>query len=107
MKDWKDYIVRLSNGEDFCFYPGPFKDIRSLTRTIKVFKVRTIRDCINEDWKTAIAHHQPRIPKGTELEVKDILQNLYGKFIEVDYQEFRYSLDPRNVEYIGSYEIKE
>lgn len=105
MKNFEDYIVRLSDNKDFCFYPGPFKDSRSLIRTIIRFRVKTICECQNEDWKTAIAHHQPRIPEGTELEVKDILQNFYGKFIEVDYQGDRYSLDPKNVEYIGSYEI--
>lgn len=100
------YIVTLSDNKDYCFQPIHFDDIAFLERTYLKFKVRTVKDCINEDWKTAIAHNQKRIPAGTELEVKDILWNLYGKFIEVDYDGERYSIDPKNVEYIGSEKIK-
>lgn len=62
--------------------------------------VETIKDTFEEDWKTAIVHHIPYIPKGERLKVVDVLQNLYGTFLEVSYNNRIYSVSPRNCKYI-------
>lgn len=101
-----DYSANLSDGKLYLFYPGPFKDIRSLARTIRIFTVKTVKDCQDEDWKTAIAQNKPIIPAGTELQVKQVMRNFYGTFIEVEYFGYLYYVNPYNLIYVGSKEIK-
>ena len=64
------------------------------------FKVRTLVDVEDEDWKTAIAHHKETIPANTELEVLNVLNNFYGRWLEVIYNNSHYYIDPSNVEYL-------
>ena len=91
-KSPSEYMVKLSNGETYCFYPS----LR--------FKVRTIESVQDEDWKTVIAQDKEEIPANTELEVLDVLTNFYGRWLEVIYKGLHYYIDPSKVEYVGSIE---
>ena len=97
-----DYMVRLSDGETYYFYPSTNYDPRSLKTVELGFKVRTITSVQDEDWKTAIAQHKEKIPANTELEVLDVITNYYGRWLEVIYNNSLYSIDPSKVEYAGS-----
>ena len=97
-----DYMVRLSDGETYCFYPSTNYDPRTLKTVELGFKVRTITSVQDEDWKTAIAQHKEKIPANTELEVLDVITNYYGRWLEVIYNNSLYSIDPSKVEYAGS-----
>ena len=63
-------------------------------------KVRTLADVEDEDWKTAIAKHKETIPANTELEVLGVLENFYGRWLEVIYNNSHYYIDSSNVEYL-------
>ena len=97
-----DYMVRLSDGETYCFYPSTNYDPRSLKTVELGFKVRTVTSVQDEDWKTAIAQHKERIPANTELEVLNVINNYYGRWLEVMYNKSLYIIDPSQVEYVGS-----
>ena len=97
-----DYMVRLSDGETYCFYPSTNYDPRTLKTVELGFKVRTITSVQDEDWKTAIAQHKERIPANTELEVLNVINNYYGRWLEVMYNKSIYIIDPSQVEYAGS-----
>ncbi len=60
--------------------------------------IRTVRDTYDED---TIHSHLP-IPTGTELEVVNCYQNLYGCFIDVGYNGRTYSIKPKHVEVLSS-----
>ena len=96
-----DYMVRLSDGETYCFYPSTNYDPRSLKTVELGFKVRTITSVQDEDWKTAIAQHKERIPANTELEVLNVLTNFYGRWLEVVYNNSHHYIDPSKVEFAG------
>lgn len=91
-KSPSEYMVKLSNGETYCFYPS----LR--------FKVRTVESVQNEDWKTAIIQGKEEIPANTELEVLDVLTNFYGRWLKVIYNCLHYYIDPSKVEYVCSIE---
>ena len=91
-KSPSEYMVKLSNGETYCFYP-----------TLR-FKVRTVESVQDEDWKTAVAQDKEEIPANTELEVLDVLINFYGRWLKVIYNGSLYYIDPSKVEYINSIE---
>lgn len=91
-KSPSEYMVKLSNGETYCFYPS----LR--------FKVRTVESVQNEDWKTAIIQGKEEIPANTELEVLDVLTNFYGRWLKVIYNGLHYYIDPSKVKYINSIE---
>ena len=97
-----EYMVRLADGETYCFYPSTNYDPRSLKTVELGFKVRTITSVQDEDWKTAIAQHKERIPENTELEVLNVINNYYGRWLEVMYNKSIYIIDPSQVEYAGS-----
>lgn len=97
-----EYMVRLSDGETYCFYPSTNYDPRSLKTVELGFKVRTVTSVQDEDWKTAIAQHKERIPANTELEVLNVINNCYGRWLEVIYNKSIYTIDPSQVEYVGS-----
>lgn len=95
-----DYIVTLSDGQSYCFYPHTFYDPQSC-KVLKVrFKVRTVMNLQDEDWKTAIAQNKETIPENTELEVTDVIDNCCGRWLEVIYNNSLYYIDPSKVEYI-------
>ena len=96
------YKVYLSDNKEYCFYSELYLDPASLKYRQVQFKVRTICDCMDEDWKTAVALNKPKIPKGTELIVKGVLTNYYGRFVEISYSRYNYSLNPRLLEYVGA-----
>ena len=90
-------------------------DVRSLTRTRRwelqlsdgelywldnKCVVETICDAEHGDWKTALAHNIPKIPKGTQLEVNKAWQNFYGVWVEVNYAGRHYDLSPRQLKYV-------
>lgn len=56
-----------------------------------------------EDTKTAIAKNIPPIPKGTVIEVKDVVTNYYGTWVETVYKGNLYYLDPTILVYRGNY----
>ena len=91
-KSPSEYMVKLSNGETYCFYP-----------TLR-FKVRTVESVQDEDWKTAVAQDKEEIPANTELEVLDVLINFYGRWLKVIYNGSLYYIDPSKVEYNNSIE---
>ena len=73
----------------------------SREKELKVrFKVRTLMSLQDEDWKTAMAQNKEIIPKNTELEVIDVIDNCYGRWLEVIYNNSLYYIDPSKVEYI-------
>ena len=63
--------------------------------------VETVCDAQHEDWKTVIAQDIQPIPKGTQLKVNKVWQNLYGRWVQVLYDGRYYDLCPRNLKYIG------
>ena len=87
-KSPSEYMIKLSSGETYCFYPS----LR--------FKVRTIESVEDEAYR----NHKEEIPANTELEVLDVLTNFYGKWLEVIYKGLHYYIDPSKVEYVGSIE---
>ena len=89
-KSPSEYMVKLSNGETYCFYPS----LR--------FKVRTIESVQDEEYR----NHKEEIPSNTELEVLDVLTNFYGRWLEVIYKGLHYYINPSKVEYVGSIERK-
>ena len=72
-----------------------------LSTLMFIFKVRTVVDVYDEDWKTAIAQHKEIIPANTELEVLNVLTNFYGRWLEVIYNNSHYYIDPSKVEFAG------
>ena len=64
------------------------------------FKIKTLMSIQDEDWKTAIAQNKEAIPKNTELEVTGVIDNCYGRWLEVIYNNSLYYIDPSKVEYI-------
>ena len=62
--------------------------------------VETVCDAEHGDWKTALAHNIPKIPKGTQLEVKKVWQNFYGVWVEVNYEGRHYDISPRQLKYV-------
>ena len=64
------------------------------------FKIKTLMNLQDEDWKTAIAQNKEIIPKNTELEVTGVIYNCYGRWLEVIYNNSLYYIDPSKVECI-------
>lgn len=101
-KSPSDYMVTLSNGEKYCFYPSKtYNPANCQTSTLR-FKVRTVESIQDEDWKTAISQNKKEIPANTELEVLDVLTNCYGRWLEVIYNHSLYYIDPSKVEYVDN-----
>lgn len=66
----------------------------------KTYKIKTVKDCADEDWKTDLIHQKKRIPKGTEFDNYRIFKNLYGTYLDVRYEGNLYSIKPGDVELI-------
>lgn len=96
-----DYMVRLSDGNVYCFYPSRIYDNRYCKTIIYNFKVRTIESVEDEDWKTAILQDKKIIPANTELKVLNVINNFYGRWLEVIYNNSLYYINPLKVEYVG------
>lgn len=45
--------------------------------------IEVTNNCINEDWKTALARKQERLVAGDIVEYKGLCRNYYGLWIEV------------------------
>ena len=60
-------------------------------------EVSTIKDCECEDSKTNLSCPRDSIPEGTVLQIKGVVTNFYGKFIQVNYQGITYYLKPTNL----------
>lgn len=103
-KSPSDYMVTLSDGEKYCFYPSKTYSSKNLNTSTLRFKVRAVESVQDEDWKTAIAQNKKEIPANTELEVLDVLTNCYGRWLEVIYNHSLYYIDPSKVEYVGRIE---
>lgn len=97
-----EYMVNLSDGKEYCFYPSKTYNPANLKTSTLRFKVRTVESVQDEDWKTAIAQHKEEIPANTELEVIDVLTNCYGRWLEVIYNHSLYYIDPSKVEYVDN-----
>ena len=89
------YMVTLSDGKVYCFYPFTTRDELRLR-----FKVRAVENIQDEDLKTAMTQDKEAIPENTELEVADVIDNCYGRWLEVIYNNSHYYIDPSKVEYI-------
>lgn len=96
-----EYMVKLADGKIHCFYPATIIDPGNYKTLMFIFKVRTVVDVYDEDWKTAIAQHKEIIPANTELEVLNVLTNFYGRWLEVVYNNSHYYIDPSKVEFAG------
>ena len=83
------FDIALSNGKNYLF------------DTHRNFYVRTIKDAPDEDYKTACVRGGSYIPKGAEVRVVGRLDNFYGWWLQVLYEGHRYSVNPRNFEYVG------
>lgn len=81
-------IVELSDGKSY-----GFDDERT-------WKLRTICETYDEDFKTAISQHIPAIPKNSEVIYVDVIRNYYGEFIRVRYNGRIYDVKPCCLEYI-------
>ena len=101
-KSPSDYMVTLSDGEKYCFYPSKTYSPKNLNTSALRFKVRTVETIQDEDWKTAISQNKKEIPANTELEVLDVLTNCYGRWLEVIYNHSLYYIDPSKVEYVDN-----
>ena len=90
-------------------------DFKTLTRTVswdvwlsdnKLYRldnkcvVETICDAEHGDWKTAMVHNIPKIPKGTQLKVNKVWRNFEGLWVEVDYGGRLYDISPRQLKYV-------
>ena len=42
-----------------------------------------LENLMDEDWKTALALHKEDIPKGAEVYIQKMIQNLYGYYLVV------------------------
>ena len=62
--------------------------------------VKTKKSLCNEDWKTQKARGYGNIPKDTNVVVTGFVQNFYGEFLQVFYNDNIYSIDPRDVFYV-------
>ena len=71
------------------------------------FLVRTKTVAFEQDYKTAIILGTEPIPESTELKVFSILNNYYGQFFEVKYNNINYHIDPNDCEYISMLDIKD
>ena len=99
-RSMEDYIVRLSDGHRYCLYPSKIIFGYDAPKVfIMSFKVKTIESVQNEDFKSSIVHHKEIIPANTELEVTDVITNLFGRYLEVLYNNSLYYIDPSKVEY--------
>lgn len=94
-----DYMVRLSDGNVYCFRTSIIYDNRYCKTIIYDFKVRTIESV--EGWRTPILQDKKIIPANTELKVLDVINNSYGRWLEVIYNNSLYYIDPLKVEYAG------
>lgn len=52
----------------------------------------------DEDWKTAVTQRKKPIPAGATVEVEGIIQNMYGTYVEVIYNNTRYSIQPADIQ---------
>lgn len=66
--------------------------------------LETVRDAHDGDWKTAMVHHIPPVPAGTQVVVKNIFQNFEGIWIEAYYNDRLYSIAPRDLKYVRLHE---
>ena len=99
-RSMEDYIVRLSDGRRYCFYPSKIIFGYDEPKMFKIsFTIKTIESVQNEDFKTSIVQHKEVIPANTELEVIDVITNCYGRYLEVLYNNSIYYIDPSKVEY--------
>ena len=57
----------------------------------------TKKELQDEDWKTAIARNKEPIPAGAEVEIIGTLQNMYGDFLKVKYNNNSYTIKPEDV----------
>lgn len=62
---------------------------------------------IDEDWKTALAHHKPAIPKGALVKFLNPYTNYYGHFYEVEYNDTHYYVKPSDFEEATEEDIKQ
>lgn len=56
------------------------------------------RELQDEDWKTAIVRNKEPIPAGAEVEIIGTLQNMYGDFLKVKYNDTSYTVKPEDIE---------
>ena len=66
----------------------------------KTYKLKATKDICDEDWKTAIAHGNPIIPRGTVVELDKIISNLYGLYFVIRYNGYLFYTYPHDFEYI-------
>ena len=80
---------------------------QNIYRIDKPFIVRTIKPALEQDYKTAIILGTEPILEGTELKVFSILDNYYGQFFEVKYNNINYHIDPNDCEFVSMLNINE
>lgn len=59
-----------------------------------------LEDLMDEDWKTALALHKGDVPKGAEVYIQKMIQNLYGCYLVVKYNNSVYYVKPEGIKLI-------
>lgn len=86
--DFKFGRFTLADGKDYAF-----------SNNHKII-LKTATDVYDADWKTALVHNKPIIPKGAEVEWIDFFHNFYGTYFYVKYNGEIYSAEPYKFAYI-------
>lgn len=62
-------------------------------------RVKTTKEVVDEDWKTALVHDIKPIPTGVEL-ICEVYNNCYGTYLKTKYNGQTYYIEPRDCDYI-------
>lgn len=85
----------LSDGKEYVFSP----------------KIPTILEAIknvyDEDWKTAVTHGNPCIPKGTKVMLEDIITNYHGKYLCIRHDGYLFYANPYAFKRVEMDEVNE
>lgn len=100
---YKDFAPNLFMKDEYATFILNDKQTYLFTKNKNQY-IESVRDIFNEDYKTSITQKQDLIPSGTILKVEGWIENLYGRYLEVIYNNTLYYVDASNFNYIG--EIK-
>lgn len=62
-----------------------------------MYKAIALKELYDEDWKTQSALKYPNIPKGAEVNVVDYIDNYYGHFVRVEYNNQFYYVKEKDI----------
>lgn len=73
----------------------------SFVEVDKPFYVKILESCNDENFQTRQVRHPKDLPVGKFFLVNSIIHNLYGEFLQINYNDYEYSIDPKYVSYYG------